>query len=240
MNSKANLSGLLGGLHSSLASQLNFAREIISHPTAKGAASENHWIGLLDTYLPKRYRASSAFAIDSKGQCSDQIDVVIYDRQYSPLIFEHGGTTYLPAESIYAAFEVKQSATVETVRYAQQKVASVRALYRTSLPIPHAGGTTKAKEPQQIIGGLLCIDSSWSPALGDSFRAAVRESLEAGKLDLSCIASVGVCEIDEKSDVVIHDGSKALTFFLLRLIALLQEKATVPMLDVMAYAKWLR
>ena len=240
MSNKADLSTLLEGLHSSLAGQLELARETILHPTAKGAASENHWLSLLDTYLPKRYRASSAFVIDSKGQCSDQIDVVIYDRQYSPLIFEHGGTTYLPAESIYAIFEVKQSATTETVRYAQQKVASVRALHRTSLPIPHVGGTAQAKEPQPIIGGLLCVDSSWSPALGKPFKAAVSEDLEAGKLDLSCIATIGVCEIDDESGVVIHDGAKALTFFLLRLIALLQEKATVPMLDVMAYAKWLR
>jgi len=109
-----------------------------------------------------------------------------------------------------------------------------------SLPIPHVGGTTQAKEPQQIVGGLLCVDSSWSPALGEPFKAAVGEDLAAGKLDLSCIATVGVCEIDEESRVVTRDGAKALTFFLLRLIALLQEKATVPMLDVMAYAKWLR
>ena len=240
MSSKVDLSALLEGLHTSLAVQLKLARETISHPTAKGDASEGHWLGLLDTYLPKRYQVTSAFVVDSQGQCSDQIDIVVYDRQYSPLIFNHGGTTYLPAESIYAAFEVKQSATAENIGYAQRKVASVRALHRTSLPIPHAGGTTPAKEPQTLLGGLLCLDSCWTPAFGDPFKTAISSDLATGRLDLSCVATAGLCEIDEKCHVIIHDGAKALTLFLLRLISLLQEKATVPMIDIMAYAKWLR
>jgi hypothetical protein len=32
---------------------------------------------------------------------------------------------------------------------------------------------------------------------------------------------------------------KATTYFFFRLLAILQQKATVPMIDIMAYAKWL-
>ncbi|MGA2458777.1 MAG: hypothetical protein ABSF85_14500, partial [Terriglobales bacterium] len=56
-------------------------------------------------------------------------------------------------ESVYAAFEAKQSINAEEVDYAQKKVASVRRLHRTSLEIPHAGGKYPAKTPQHILGG---------------------------------------------------------------------------------------
>ena len=44
--------------------------------------------------------------------------------------------TIIPAESVYAVFEAKQTADASMVAYAQKKVESVRRLRRTSLPIP--------------------------------------------------------------------------------------------------------
>jgi hypothetical protein len=40
--------------------------------------------------------------VDSNGDFSQQIDVLVFDRQYSPLIFEYEGQTVIPAESVYA------------------------------------------------------------------------------------------------------------------------------------------
>ena len=71
--------------------------------------------------------------------------MVVFDRQYPPFIFLHQGQTVIPAESVYPVFEAKHTLNAELVRYARQKVASVRRLLRTSLPIPHAGGTYPAK-----------------------------------------------------------------------------------------------
>ena len=53
--------------------------------------------------------------------------------------------TIIPAESVYAVFEAKQAANAGLVAYAQEKVASVRRLHRTSLPIPYAKGVYPAK-----------------------------------------------------------------------------------------------
>lgn len=57
-------------------------------------------------------------------------------------------------------------ADAQMVAYSQEKVASVRRLQRTSLPIPHAGGTYPPKPLIPILGGLLTFESNWSPALG--------------------------------------------------------------------------
>ena len=111
----------------------------------KGDASEGVWLDLLHRYLPKRYQAAKAHVVDSAGTFSEQIDVVVFDRQYSPFIFEFEGQTVIPAESVYGVFEAKQTINADLVKYAQGKVESVRRLHRTSLPIPHAGGMYDAK-----------------------------------------------------------------------------------------------
>ena len=123
-----SLSQLLGGLHDDIQKRLEIARASFGHPGTKGDASEAVWLKLLETYLPQRYQAAKAFVVDSKGAFSDQIDVVVFDRQYSPFIFSYEGQTVVPAESVYAVFEAKQTVNADLIRYAQQKVASVRRL----------------------------------------------------------------------------------------------------------------
>src|SRR5438093_539300 len=124
-----SLSQLLAGLHKDIESRLATAREAFGHPGTKGNASEHVWLEMLEKYLPRRYQATTAHVVDSKGMFSEQIDVVVFDRQYSPFIFHYEGEIIVPAESVYAAFEAKQSMNVSQVDYAQNKVASVRRLY---------------------------------------------------------------------------------------------------------------
>jgi hypothetical protein len=235
-----SLAQLLGGLHDDIQQRLDTARKSFGHSGTKGDASEKVWLELLDTYLPRRYRAAKAHVVDSKGVFSEQIDVVVFDRQYSPFIFHYQGQTIIPAESVYAAFEAKQAINASEVRYAQQKVASVRALHRTSLPIPHAGGTYPAKPLIPIYGGILTFESDWSPPLGESLLDALQEGGEDRRLDLGCVAAHGYFSRDQQTDAYeILNGGKPATAFLFKLISRLQFSGTVPMIDVQAYAEWL-
>ena len=52
-------------------------------------------------------------------------------------------------------------------------LASVRKLHRTSLPIPFAGGTHPAKSLIPVYGGLLTLESDWTPALGKPLLKAL-------------------------------------------------------------------
>jgi len=234
-----SLSRLLGGLHDDIEQRLRTSRQTFGHPGTKGDASEAVWLQLLQTYLPERYAAASAHVVDSAGIFSDQIDVVVFDRQYSPFIFHFEGQKIIPAESVYAAFEAKQSINAEQVAYAQKKVASVRQLHRTSLPIPHAGGTYPPKPPSNILGGLLTFESDWKPALGGALTQALSAGDSTGRLDLGCVAAHGLFSCDKAGCHTATPQGKAATAFLLELIARLQDTATVPMIDVRAYAKWL-
>ena len=139
--------------------------------------------GAARNLLPKRYQVATAFVVDCQGVFSEQIDVVVFDRQYSPFTFNYQGQTIIPAESVYAVFEAKQAINADQVDYAQNKVASVRRLHRTSLSIPHAGGIYKPKQLIPILGGILTFESDWSPAFGKSLINALEGGDADGRLD---------------------------------------------------------
>jgi hypothetical protein len=228
-----SLETLLSSLHDDIQQRLARVRQSFNHPGTKGDASENVWISLLDTYLPKRYQAAKAHVVDSLGNFSQQIDVVIFDRQYSPFIFTYESQTIIPAESVYAVFEAKQTADAGLVTYAQDKIASVRRLHRTSLPIPYAKGVYPAKPLIPILGGLLTLESSWTPALGASFANALAADVGDGRLDIGCVASHGHFFFDQKTSIhrMVSEGKPA-TAFLFKLISQLQFSGTVPMIDI--------
>ena len=235
-----SLSKLLESLHKDIQHRLETVRASMGHPGAKGDASENVWLELLGKYLPQRYRAKKAYVVDSNGAFSDQIDVVVFDRQYSPFIFHYEDQTVIPAESVYAVFEAKQTINASLVDYAQKKVASVRRLHRTSLPIPYAGGIYPAKTPIHIFSGILTLESDWTPAFGQPLSDALDRGVDEGHLDFGCIASHGRFKFNrDTKHYQNYPGEKSATGFLFELISQLQLSATVPMIDVQAYAKWL-
>jgi len=233
-----SLPKILAGLHRDVEGRLATARETLSHPGTKGAAAERVWLDLLQTYLPRRYHVETAHVVDSNGEFSEQIDVLIFDRQYSPFIFRYEGQIIVPAESVYAAFEAKQVIDAGQIDYAQKKVASVRRLHRTSLPIPYAEGTYQAKTPAHILGGILTLESDWKPALGEPLLRALSTN-PGDRLDLGCVAAHGVLACDPEGRHTVTPQGKPATAFLLELIARLQSSATVPMIDIRAYARFL-
>jgi hypothetical protein len=230
---------ILNALHADVENRLSAARKTIKHSGEKGGATEAVWLELFQTYLPKRYEARPAFVVDSKNGYSEQIDIVVHDRQYSPFVFTIGGKYFLPAESVYAVFEAKQAFNLENIAYAQKKVESVRRLHRTSLPISWLGGKKTAKKPHTIVGGILALDSEWEPKLGKPLRNALAKESGGGQLDIGCAASHGLFTRDKNGYTLIKH-SKAATVFLLETIARLQALGTVPMLDVREYSAWLK
>lgn len=230
-----SLPNLLDHLHGQVENELTTARRALSHPTDKGDASETVWIELLSKYLPQRYVVSKAHVVDSKGSFSDQIDVVIHDRQYSPLVFTFKDALFVPAESVYAVFEAKQDATSDTVGYAQRKAASVRCLHRTSVPVPTVDGVRPPKKPGHILAGLLTLSCPWQPPLAETLAGHLQQDQGEGVLDLGCLADAGLF-VRVAEGFSLQPGPRAATRFLFELIARLQELGTVPMLDVRAYA----
>jgi hypothetical protein len=238
-----DLHQLFLGLQQQLSATLSTNRRAIRHPGTKGDASELNWLKMLNTHLPARYRAEKAFVLDAEGQLSEQTDVVVFDRQYCPLLFVQGGAKYVPAESVYAVFEVKQELSKKAIEYAARKAATVRQLRRTSVPIPHAGGVYPPKPHSAVLAGVLALDSSWRPGIGEPLVRAIRQQPVEGRLDLGCVLLHGGVEISYPEDgpprIDVSEEKTALVFFFIRLLRRLQQLGTVPAMDLGAYGKGL-
>lgn len=241
---KVDLKQLFLEFQEGMIHSLNISRKHIPHPGSKGDATEAEWIAWLSKYLPKRYQIDKAFVVDCNGNLSEQIDIVIYDKQYTPFVFHHSDVIYVPAESVYAVFEVKQELDKANLVYASDKIACVRKLKRTSAKIFHAGGEiANPKPPFKIIGGILTSASSWSPALGEAFETIIKDFDEDHFIDMGCSLQDGaflVKKCDGNITISRSTQDEILLFFFLNLFMELQKKGTVPAMDVLEYAKVLK
>jgi hypothetical protein len=193
---------------------------LFEHPSAAGHATEHHWLQLFDRYLPKRYRAAPAFVIDSTGRRSRQIDIAIFDNLYTPPLFPHSSGLHLPAESVYAVFEVKPTFSRQWLRDAAEKAASVRALRRTSVSVIGRSAT----KPPAILAGLLATTSVWTAR---TFAANLRR---CNQLDIGCCLAHGSFE-----GKTISSPDDSLVFFIIRLLDRLRAMGTAPAVDWSAY-----
>lgn len=233
-----------------LSSELEIPLEFTSHPTAIGDASEANWTRMLKSFLPARYEVGPIFALDAQGQRSEQIDLAIYDRQYSPLWFESAGNRFVPIESVYAALEVKQEVNARNLRYAAGKIKSVRSLHRTSGPIVDIYGTQAgpAVEDRPILGGIVALRTGWAGGLNsDSGRQNVLEHSGLSHLDLGlALVDVSFDHVAAQSPhtllqpgLTLSEPGTQLIYFVMRLFRRLQLIGTALAVDLESYERTL-
>lgn len=216
------------------------ASRVFHHQSACGAATEQHWIDLFNRYLPQRYRATRAFIIDADGRSSHQIDIAICDRFYSPVFFHDEEQPYIPAESVYAVFEVKQSPAPTCILDARYRAASVRRLRRTSAPLISAGSPVTRMPPPPILAGILSSHVTWSGPFARQIGPLVTRLDADERLDLGCALSEGSFEVGEDDRIEFSQPDEALIFFMLRLIQRLQQMGAAPAIDFADYGRCLR
>lgn len=238
------------GLQRTMTAQLTNIRENIDHAPTKGDGSEQTWLTFLQGHLPKRYSIAQAHVIDHLGAISDAIDLVIYDAQYTPFVFNDNGILYIPAESVYAAFEAKQEIDKHKLDYAGQKIASVRRLVRTTTTFIDRGLLKPASPLFRIMGGFLCLDNGWSTSIGSSreFKNHIVPKDENHLIDIGCVLNDRSfkTELDVTDPVnpavKIHFSEKqeTLIYFFLNLVAELQRLGTVRPIDLNQYISQLQ
>lgn len=224
-----------------LAASLGTARAVIGHPGAKGTATESEWCRTFRGFLPARYEVGPAMVVDANGERSDLVDLVIFDRHHSPLLFQMEGARYVAAESVYAVFEVKQDLDAENVRYAIEKAESVRRLLRTSRSFVNAGVPVEARSLFRIVAGILATSSNWNPPFGKPLTQALGEAGTDGQLELGCALQHGAFEATYEGPgqvrLEVSRPEAGLMFLLLRLFEHLSQKGTVPAIDLREYGR---
>jgi len=265
MSSKINIGELFNGLQNQMVAQLNTNREFVLHPGSKGDSLENVWIDWLRKYLPNRYCVDKAIIIDSTGALSHQIDLVIYDQQYTPFVFTQNGIHYIPAEGVYAIFEVKPDfqgnvAGDNFFEYAGKKIESVRKLKRTSVGIINAGIPQHPRALTKIVGGILASTNTYAKN-NNTIEAHLKSLTGLQSLEMGCAVDYGSFYVNYDGEENIYntdfeeritnyyierkfnsmtfsDKENSLVTFFLQLTRYLQQSiGTVAAIDLNAYAK---
>lgn len=258
-----DLKDLFQSLQHQMFNSLDVDRHFISHTGCMGDATEHQWIEFLTKYLPSRYKVDKAIVIDSFGNVSEQIDIVVYDSFYTPFIFNQDGFKYIPAESVYAVFEVKQDLS-GNIEYASKKIESVRKLKRTSIDMVSSGRTQKARLLTKIVGGILTTSCSYKEK--STIKNHLKELRGYGTIDMGCCCNYGSFYVDYEEieptkhefsgeieinrieiekiynsrsvkDIQFSTANNSLFTFFLQLVSYLKSIGTVPAIDVNAYLK---
>jgi hypothetical protein len=197
-----DLQDVFARLQHRLLADLSIAR-LFEHASTNGAATELQWINLFHAFLPSRYRAASAFIINSRGRRSRQIDIAIYDQHSALPLFPHETAVHVPIESVYAVFEVKPTFSKQWFRDAAEKIESVRALSRARTP---------------HLAGILAASSVWTPkAFRTNLPEALAEIPRAQRLTIGCALDQGAFDHTARK-LTISKREQALANFLLRLV----------------------
>lgn len=266
MSNKINIGELFESLQNQMVAQLNTNREFILHSGSKGDSLENVWIEWLRSYLPNRYCVDKAIVIDSNGDLSHQIDLVIYDQQYTPFVFKQNGIFYIPAEGVYAVFEVKPDLQGNVgednfFQYTGKKIESVRKLKRTSVDIINAGVPQKARALTKIVGGFLASTNTYSHSSNTTIEGHLKKLQGLQSIEMGCAVDYGSFYVNYKGEEDIKNmdfdkrildyytqrqfdsvifskkGNSLVTFFLQLTRYLQQSIGTVAAIDLNAYSK---
>lgn len=109
----------------------DFVGSIVDHPGEVGIARENMLNQFLKRFIPEPFDIDRGFVIDSKGQRSEQIDSIIYDKTLSRGIGLKGDVIYYPCEAVVAVGEVRTLIpTRKKLREALGRIGSVHSLSR--------------------------------------------------------------------------------------------------------------
>jgi len=262
---KINIGELFQGLQNQMVAQLNTNREFIEHPGSKGDALENAWIEWLRKYLPNRYSVDKAIVIDYTGETSHQLDIVIYDNWFTPFIFSQNGFHYIPAEGVYAVFEVKPDISgysdgKTNILYAGEKIESVRRLLRTSTNMINSGRVLNPRPLTKIVGGILTSTKSGDRTNNKTLTRHVQDLTNLQSIDAGCIADYGSFFVDyfpnkeieelgqdkylefysnrKFEEIHFSNSANSLVAFFMQLTRYLQQAiGTVPAIDLNEYAK---
>jgi hypothetical protein len=75
-------------------------RNAISHPGSKGTAFESEFRKFLRNYFPKSVDISTGIIIDSNGQESNQVDIIISDAAKAPIFYSKDDLRVIPIECL--------------------------------------------------------------------------------------------------------------------------------------------
>lgn len=104
------------------------AQKSLDHTGLKGDANEETVKKFFRQYLPKTLDITTGTLVDSEGNQSRQLDIIICDSANTPIFFQSGETRVIPIECAYTVIEVKAYLDKTELEKSYKNMQSVKAL----------------------------------------------------------------------------------------------------------------
>lgn len=128
----ADLKALFRNVGQKMRADFESARVTLTHPGQKGTAFEGAVKTFFRKYLPDRLGIASGQVVDSNGAISKQLDVIIYDKDKAPILYDSNEVQIVPVECVYAVVEVKARLDVSDLDSIYKNMMSVKSLKKTA------------------------------------------------------------------------------------------------------------
>ena len=93
-------------LEKSIVNQLNL--KVDNHYLTAGYNRERIWLDLFRQVIPMKFAIQQGvFLIDSDRGVSKEVDIAVFDEQFTPYIFNYGNIKFIPIEAVAVAIQCK-------------------------------------------------------------------------------------------------------------------------------------
>lgn len=217
----------------------------------RGLPRENALRKFFQQRLPGRYGVDEGLVFDTTRALSQQCDIVIYDRERTPILSTEQAMKIWPFESVYAVAQVKSRLTKTALEEAVDNIRSFKKLSRKANTLAGARGFYTVTEPRNQPIGMLIAHDFDDGFLPEQVEPILKSVEKEHQIDAYCVLSgrVGFRGTEQADAVIIGDpsgdtyfeddhGDGALAAFLLLSTAVLNSiDLTGP--NFFAYSKFL-
>ena len=200
-----------------IATQLNY--QVNNHHLTAGTHREEIWVDFFRRIVPKKFNiARSVFIIDSQGSVSNEVDIAIYDEQYTPYVFNYGHIKFIPVEAVAAVVQCKSKNlkkkellvwvnSLDNLETSKDSI--VRMVYKVHIGIESTGEMQTATKPIKILCYISENQSNNDDINGrDNFDIVIEAYQKNPK---------------EETTEVLYDGNLKITFKDDNLLEVLQK-----------------
>lgn len=133
---KFNMKQLFESISKRMMLDFEEVSKTLTHPGLKGASKENKFREFLRKYFPKNLDVSKGQIIDSGGNISKEIDVIVSDAFKTPIFYNVGENRIIPVECVYCVIEVKSNLDTSVIEEVYRNMFSVRNLSKKAYYLP--------------------------------------------------------------------------------------------------------
>jgi hypothetical protein len=174
------------------------AQKALSHPGQKGDANEETVRSFLKQYLPKVLDVSTGILVDSLGNRSNQLDIILSDAAKTPIFYQSGNLRVIPVECAYAVIEVKAFLSKEELRKAYENMVSVKRLVKKAYfneagVIKHTHDLYSEKwDYFPLMHFIFAFDSPDIQNVKDNLNELQSSEPPHNRVDMVCVLEKGV------------------------------------------------